>query len=237
MTKPLKNGATVTRKRTGDDTRSTQDAVTSRSDLVPGWLALLVLVLLLAVAAIGGFIIRGLLVGGDQPTRAEYDVADLERRVDRDPTDVDSLLSLGYAYESVGRYEDALAAFDQVLELDPSNSGVRYYRGMTLMQLKRFKEAEVALWDALETTPDHALAAKALGEYYIAKKQYKSALAALEPVIELRPHFADLQYLAGYACEQLGRDDEAIEYYRQALTYAPEMVEAKDGLTRLGGGE
>ena len=49
-----------------------------------------------------------------------------------------------------------------------------------------------------------------------------------------RPEFADLQYLSGYSCEQLGLRDAAISYYQGALTYVPDHVEAREGLTRLG---
>lgn len=205
------------------------------AELVPGWLALVVLFLLVAVAAAGGFVVRGLLVDPKGEPSAEVSIAEWERAADRDPADPETLLQLGYAYQLDERYGDALIAYDSVIELDPDNTGALYNRGMVLMELERFKDAEAALWDVLEVAPDHALASKVLGEYYVAKSQYKSALVALEPVIALRPQFADLQYLAGYSCEQLGRTDEARAYYEAALTYAPDMVEARDGLARLDG--
>jgi tetratricopeptide (TPR) repeat protein len=57
---------------------------------------------------------------------------------------------------------------------------------------------------------------------------------ALEPVAKARPEFADLQYLSGYACEQLGLFDIAISYYRGALEYVPDHADAREGLARLG---
>lgn len=205
------------------------------AELVPGWLAITVLLLLLAVATLGGYIVRGVLVGDDGGTTAtDVAVAEWERRVEREPDDPDSLLGLGYAYQQEGRFEEAYEAYREAIAIDPENTGALYNSGVVLLELGRGKEAEVAFWDVLEITPDHALAAKSLGELYIAKKQYKSALVALEPVIEVRPQFADLQYLAGYSCEQLGLASQAAEYYRGALTYAPDYVEARDGLRRLG---
>ncbi len=104
------------------------------------------------------------------------------------------------------------------------------------MQLGENKAAEETLWDVLEIAPDHALAAKGLGEYYVAKQQYQSALVAVEPVVEARPEFADLQFIAGYSYEQLGQVAQAVERYEAALRYAPDLVEARDGLKRLGEG-
>ena len=217
---------------------NTPDPITPApaQELVPGWLALTVLLLLLVVAVLGGYIIRGILTGSEAKSPADLAVSDWQRQVSANPGDPESLLGLGYAYQQQGKYTDALATYESVLEADPRNTGALYNTGVALAELGRAKDAEAAFWDVLEVAPDHALAAKSLGEYYIAKKQYKSALAALEPVIEVRPHFADLQYLAGFSCEQLGLAPQAIAYYRGALTYAPDYVEARDGLSRLGEG-
>lgn len=207
--------------------------------LVPGWLAIAVLLLMLAVAALGGFLVRGLLVN-DRPgprTPSQYAVAEWQRQVDADPSDPDALIGLGYAFQEEGRYEEALAAYAAALELAPGNTGALYNSGIVYLELGRGAEAEATLWDVLEVAPDHVLAAKALGEYYTAKGQYKSALVALEPVIEVRPQYADLQYLAGNACEQLGITDTAIEYYRGALTYHPDHLESREALDRLGARE
>ena len=203
-------------------------------NLVPAWLAILVLALLLAVAAVGGFLIRGLLTDDAPPTRTEMEIEELTEQVEQDPNDPEALLGLAYAQQQDGDLEGALAGYDRVLELDPGNPGALYNKGTALLALDRGKEAEEVLWDVLETAPDHVLAAKALGEYYIGQGHYKSALTALEPVAKARPEFADLQYLSGYACEQLGLFEIAVTYYQGALTYVPDHVEAREGLARLG---
>ncbi|MHB8050972.1 MAG: tetratricopeptide repeat protein [Coriobacteriia bacterium] len=203
-------------------------------NLVPAWLAILVLVLLLAVAAVGGYLIRGLLVDDTPRAPAEMAIEELTEQVEQDPNDPEALLGLAYARQQAGDLEGALAGYDRVLELDPGNPGALYNKGTALFSLGRGEEAEVVLWDVLEATPDHVLAAKTLGEYYIGQKHYKSALTALEPVAKARPEFADLQYLSGYSCEQLGIRDTAISYYRGALEYVPDHAEALEGLARLG---
>ncbi len=201
--------------------------------LVPGWLALLVLVLLFAVAALGGFTVRGMILDRNAPTPQDVAVVEWQRKVDADPTDPDSLLGLGYAYQQGGQYADALAIYESVLRMDQDNVGALYNRATALTALGRYDEAEAAYWSVLGVVPDHVLAAKALGDYYVDSERYTSALEALEPVIAARPHFADLQYLAGHASEMLGRDGDARAYYRAALTYAPDLLEARDGLARL----
>ncbi|MGB4593721.1 MAG: tetratricopeptide repeat protein [Coriobacteriia bacterium] len=207
----------------------------NEKELVPGWLALLVLVLLLAVTALGGFILRGALVGDDRvDDPAEFAVSEWQDKVAADPEDVDARLNLGYAYQQQGEWAKALEQYDAALERDPENMAGMYNKGVVLLETGESKAAEETLWDVLEIAPDHALAAKTLGELYIEQKHYKSALVAVEPVIETRPEFADLEFIAAYASEQLGDKEKAIGYYRAALKYSPDLVEAKDGLKRLG---
>jgi tetratricopeptide (TPR) repeat protein len=225
-------------KPSGDVSVSSEKHARSKladaSELVPGWLALLVLVLLLAVSALGGYLVRGALIDDKPSTPTEFAVQNLEKEVEVDPNNPENQLALGYAYQQEGRYDDALKQYDLVLQTQPDNTGALYNKGVVLMTTGKTKDGEAVLWDLLEVAPDHVLAAKALGEYYVSKKHYKSALTALEPVIKLQPQYADLQYLAGYSCEQLGINDTAITYYKGALTYNPDHAEAKAGLARLG---
>ena len=204
-------------------------------ELVPGWLALLVLVLLLAVTALGGFVLRGALTGDERVDNpAELAVGEWKDKVAADPEDVDARLNLGYAYQQQGEWASALEQYDAVLERDPQNMAGMYNKGVVFLQTGETKAAEETLWDVLEIAPDHALAAKTLGEFYLEQKHFKSALFAVEPVIETRPEFADLEFIAGYASEQLGDAEKAITYYRAALKYSPDLVEAREGLERLG---
>lgn len=201
-------------------------------DLVPGWLALLVLVLLLAVGALGGFVLRGILVKDTTVTRAGYAVTEWEAKIQSNPDDVHSVLSLGYAYQQDGQFEKALAEYAQVLKLDPQNLAALYNTGAVQRELGQTNKAETTLWEVLKVAPDHALAAKALGDMYIQQKHYKSALVAVDPVLETRPDLADLQYISGFANEQLGNKDKAIERYRAAAQFG--LLEARDALRRLG---
>ncbi len=219
-----------------DDGVDAPDGV-REEDLVPGWLALLVLVLLLAVVGLGGFVLRGVLTQEGAASPTKYAVEEWQTKVDQSPDDVDSVLGLGYAYQQNGDYESALKEYEAVLKLDPTNLAAMYNKGVVLLQLGKTKQAEDTLWDVLEMAPDHALAAKTLGQLYVDQKHYKSTLVAVDPVVEARPELADLQYLSGFANEQLGNTETAIKRYRAALKYAPDLLEARDGLTRLGAKE
>ena len=222
-------------RRTPADMTAGVDVGDSR--LVPGWLALSVLILLVAVLALGGYALRESMVRRRTSTPAAATVSEWERRVTAAPSDPAVLLGLGYAYQQAGRLADALARYDEVLAIAPDNLAARFNRGVVLDELGRTAEADRAYWDLLILAPDHVLTAKMLGERYVERGEYVSALLALEGAVEAEPRYADLQYLAGYASEQLGKRGAAARYYRGALMYAPDHEGAREGLIRLGLGE
>lgn len=219
------------------ESETAEPEVVREEDLVPGWLALLVLVLLLAVVGLAGFVLRGVFTQEEVASPTRYAVEEWQAKVEQSPDDVESILGLGYAYQQDGEYSKALDQYNAVLERDAENMAAMYNKGVVLLQLGDTKKAEETLWAVLKIAPDHALAAKTLGQLYIDQKHYKSTLVAVDPVVEARPELADLQYLSGFANEQLGNKEIAISRYQAALKYSPDLLEARDGLRRLGAEE
>lgn len=218
--------------------RDTNESIAEmpEGNFVPAWLAALVLVLLLAVMGVGGFVLRGI-VSGDGTRVRTLEQAEVERwkkQADAHPNDVAVRLQLGYAYQKDKRYDRALEQYSFVLGSDPKNTGALYNRAVVYQQLGLTDKAEAAFWDVLEVQRDHALAAQALGEIYVKKGQYRSVLAAVRPVVKAHPEMANLQYLTGYAYERTNHPGWAAARYRLALEYAPDLVEAREGLRRLG---
>lgn len=204
-------------------------------NLIPMWLAVLVLVLLLGVMGVGGYVIRGV-VAGDQRSLSprEAEIQTWRAKVREAPTDPGTHLGLGYAYQLAGRYDKALSEYGTVLEQQPKDTAALYNRGMVYLKLDVGRKAEESLWAVLEVEPDHVLAAKALGEYYADAHKYRSAIKAVRPAAEAHPEMADLQYLMGLSYENLGNTQWAIARYQLALKYAPDMQQAVEALDRLG---
>lgn len=209
----------------------------ARGDLIPAWLAALVLLLLIAVAVVGGFLIRAMFVEPIAESSEELAIREFQEAVEVNPSDLQARLSLGYAYQEAGRYDEALAEYDLVLDIDPTDTAALYNKGVVYLETMRLQRAEETLWDVLELEPTHALAAKRLGDYYASLGEYRSLVRAVRPAVEARPEMADLQYLMGLAYENLGHPDWAEARYTLALQYTPDMVEAREGLARLGAEE
>lgn len=218
------------------DTRQGHPDSSAQDHLVPGWLALVVLLLLVAVVGVGGFVVRGLMSNPREMSLAQADIVSWSAKVKAAPTNVDSHLQLGYAYQRDGQIDKAIAEYELVLAKDPKNTAALYNTGLLQIQTGKATAGEKTLWAVLKIEPKHALAAKALGEYYASKKQYKSLLVAVGPVADANPSLADLQYLLGVAYENLDQKSQAIASYTNALQFAPDLKPARDALRKLQGG-
>ncbi|MBE0476946.1 MAG: tetratricopeptide repeat protein [Coriobacteriia bacterium] len=217
----------------GGEERARETDRRGPAQFVPVWLAVLAVVLLLAVAGVGGYAARGLLREPTPRSAEELEVVRLREKLAGAPGDVGTRLQLAFAYQRAYRFDDALETYGEVLEQAPGDTAANYNRGVIYREIGRPEAAEEALWDVLEVQEDHTLAAKALGELYASRQEYRSLVEAVRPAAEARPQMADLQYLMGLAYENLGRADWAEARYRLALKYVPDMKEAREGLKRV----
>ncbi len=67
-----------------------------------------------------------------------------------------------------------------------------------------------------------------------AQQKYMEALLVLEKAVKLNNSFEEGYYFMGLNFEKLNRLNDAIESYQTALIYAPDFIEAKEALARLG---
>ncbi len=127
--------------------------------------------------------------------------------------------------------DQALAAYEQAIALDPTRSAYLVGKGRTLARLQRYDEAFVAYGEALRLAPADAMILRYRGHNYINVRKLDRALADLEQarsMIEARP-------------PEAGRDDFGV-YYHLALAYYlsgefARAAEAYDGCVRTAPGD
>jgi len=88
----------------------------------------------------------------------------------------------GNALSDLKRYEEALAAYEQAIRLDPNYAKAYYNIGVALYDLKRYEEALAAFEQAIRLDPDYAdaynnkgVALDNLGKSKEAKQAYEKA--------------------------------------------------------------
>lgn len=75
---------------------------------------------------------------------------------DNNNNDVDSLISIGYAYEAAGDYEKALTYYEKAISIDPKSSAAYFHKGHTLAFLNRRNESQLAYDKSYELDPNNA---------------------------------------------------------------------------------
>jgi tetratricopeptide (TPR) repeat protein len=121
-------------------------------------------------------------------------------------------------FDMAGRFEEANAAYQKVIELSPGDVNAWIGKGFALKSLGRSAEAEAAFDKAINSSSDskYWLAWFGKGEALLAQEKYDEAVIAYDEVIELNPTHATTWNEKGTALQALGRQAEAEEVYANA---------------------
>lgn len=155
--------------------------------------------------------------------RDEEALACFERAAELAPDSAEAASERAAALSRMGRYDEALTAYDVALVLAPADDprGLNHWKGETLHRLKRDDEAIAAYDRALEIDPNRA-------DWWVNRsiscfnlKRYDEALADAERAIALDESNGYGWKLKGFALMGLGRDAEALAAFECALEHIP----------------
>lgn len=116
-------------------------------------------------------------------------VAELETRIEANPTDAKLRGDLGKLYYDSGLYQDAVGYFEQALEIAPDDVEVLLSLGVTEYSLSDYDAAEQHWSRATEVAPDLAEPWYNLGFLYLAQTppDYAAVERAWGKVVEVAP--------------------------------------------------
>jgi predicted O-linked N-acetylglucosamine transferase (SPINDLY family) len=132
----------------------------------------------------------------------------------------------GTVLQSLGRHEEALAAYDRALAVTPDYAEALNNRGSVLQDLKRPAEALASYDQALRRAPNFAQAFNNRGSALLELKRFGDALSCFDRALALRPRDVEVINNRGNALQGLARYDEAVAAYDQALALKPDYPEA-----------
>jgi tetratricopeptide (TPR) repeat protein len=125
-------------------------------------------------------------------------------------------LEKGYAFHKLEWYEEALAAYDQAIRIDPNYTAAYNSKGYTFRDLKRCEEALAAYDQAIHIDPNDAIAYNNRGYALYDLKRYHEALTAYDQAIVLDPNFVNAYNGKGYALTSMGKTEEAEQAFEKA---------------------
>ncbi len=144
----------------------------------------------------------------------------------------------GRAYAGARRFQEALAAYEAALQLDPHLGYAHFGRGEALRVLNRPEEALLAFEWAIQLAPYDAAPYRHRGYVLNTLRRYGEALAALEYAARLEPAHAGAYVGQGDALKGLQRPQEALAAYDRAIAIDPRLADAYigrgDALSALG---
>jgi tetratricopeptide (TPR) repeat protein len=120
-----------------------------------------------------------------------------------------------------GRYEEALAIYEEALRLNPNDAVSYSGKGDALYHLKRYEEALVAYENACRLNSNDAVNYSDIGDILCQLGRYEEALVAYEEALHIGPVDAVGYSNKGDTLCQLGRYKEALVAYEAALRVNP----------------
>ena len=120
------------------------------------------------------------------------------------------------------RLQEAKAACEKTIEIDPENVMAFGCLGYLLKDMERYEEAEEVFRRAIEIDPENVPALGSLGIFLHQLERYEEAEEAYKRAIEIDPEKALSWSSLGMTLHDLNRHAEAEEAYRRVIEIDPE---------------
>jgi len=146
------------------------------------------------------------------------------------PREVVYQINLGNMLSSLGRYLEAMNAYQAAVQLKPEIPEAHYNLGLSLYNQGHTAAAIAAYREAIRLKPDYALAYNNLGVALTSQGEFDSGIAAYSRALQLRPNYLEIYTNLGNALKDQGRLDEAIANFRAALALKPDAILAHSNL-------
>ncbi len=122
-----------------------------------------------------------------------------------DPLSEANWYNKGIALYGQGKYDEAIQAFDEAIEINPQNADTWNNKGTALANLGKYDEAIQAFNEAIALDPKYAYAWYSKGNALVNLGKYDEAIKAYDKAIEINPRDARAWNNKGYALKMLGR--------------------------------
>lgn len=132
-----------------------------------------------------------------------------------------------------GRFADAVDAFRKALAVDPTYGYAQFNLGRALLRAGRPAEALETLEAYLAHTPGDIDAWRSVGTAALVQGEYPRAEQAFRRVLQQAARDAAAWYNLGLSLEYQGRLEDAEGAYAQALHLDPDLLAARDALSRI----
>jgi tetratricopeptide (TPR) repeat protein len=158
----------------------------------------------------------------------------LRRTLKADPDNVDAMRYLGAAYlKDKINLGDAEALLRRAGQIAPTYVEVLMLLGSILMERNKFADAATEFQRVTRQQPENDAAWAGLGQAHARGDRTEEAAAALGRSIELNPDVPLVQMSQGHVLKTLGKQEEALACYREAIRLKPNFGEVYWSMANL----
>ena len=137
-----------------------------------------------------------------------------------------TLIKQGLALHQQGKFTQAQAIYEKVLEIQANQFDALQMLGILFAQTKQFAKAVDFLGKALQINPNIAACHSNRGIALKELGRFDEALASYDKAISLKPNHAEAFHNRGNVLQKLGRLEEALASYDKAISLKSDYVEA-----------
>ncbi|HEY3625500.1 MAG TPA: tetratricopeptide repeat protein [Terracidiphilus sp.] len=161
-------------------------------------------------------------LGQAQLRTAEYAKAQvtLSRALKLKPESAETMYLLARVYNNQSRPLDALDLLVHAHKLAPENTDIVFLMAQVSMSQNYYEDAIPLLESGLQLTPKRADLLAALGESYFMAGKVEKAIEVFKKLLEI-DNSARSYAFVGLSYRNLGRFDEATQYFQQGLKLDP----------------
>lgn len=155
--------------------------------------------------------------------------------VELDEAGLAELRALGYASagEEARDLPDPLAPSERPAPRDHAENHAKFSKALGLAQAGKNDLAVPLLRAVFEANPGNVLAAQTLGGCLLDEDRFEDVVQLLAPLVEGGLDRYTVHVTLGRAYEELGRSEEALDHYRQALRLRPTEQSVERAIQRL----
>ena len=178
--------------------------------------------------------------GAGQPDQARAHIrahgANQLRLPDPVYDEIDLLLETPVAFElrgaramSDGRYDEAIAALEKGVALDPDEPALRHKLATALALKGNLSGALATMRETVRRSPDFAKGHYSLALLYLQANDYQHAAASFADALRAEPSYVEPRLQLAHLLRRTGQSPASLAHYRQVLELDPRIADARFG--------
>lgn len=178
-----------------------------------------------------GYFLKGMIYKDIKDTA--HAISSFQTAVQVDPNYRDAIIQLGLIYSTSGN-SIALKYFDNAYRMDTTDVFPLFAKGVYYQDLKQYEQAKAEYHNVIMRDREYENAYYNMAYILMQQDSLDKAWRQYDLLIKISPASAEAYFNRGMCNEKMGRKEDAIADYKQALVFDDQYPAPKEALKKLG---